>query len=339
MTLRHLNNQAAANGSEAYYLIKEHLKTHGWVHQASGNGTTFSTTPGNVNDQITSSALMQTLRAWAVYRAPGASTHQWLIQTEANTARIRLKFSPAAGFTQLGLDASGVANGAISATVCPSALDQVIVQGGISDQANNGSFGNTFPTNKFMLHGFCDDASPYGFAFWAVAVGLPVPQWTWYMDPLLMTWPGDPDPYAFHSTGVTANGVAIYQLAIAGGLSDETSGPYALIQRAGNVPNAVRAPGCHWAGVVDAAVFPRSTGAANNAPSSGGWYGGFAKQPMIYARRTGLTGPNGWKGISTLFEIRQGSHSTMTTLTYRAAKDRIALGDVTTFWDGSTPVL
>jgi hypothetical protein len=43
---------------EAFFVIKELYKSAGWIHQASskGDGATFSTTPGNVNDVIASSA-------------------------------------------------------------------------------------------------------------------------------------------------------------------------------------------------------------------------------------------------------------------------------------------
>lgn len=108
-------------GEDFWYTAKEVLKAAGWVHWASGDGTSFSVTPGNVNDQITSVAEMAVNNAWYVLRDPG-SRRQILVQHGTVTGSFRVYYSALDTFVGTGF-------GAISATVPPSATDQQQIMG------------------------------------------------------------------------------------------------------------------------------------------------------------------------------------------------------------------
>lgn len=107
--------------------LKETLKQAGWIHQASGTGTsgTFSTTPGNVNDQITNSGTgtggMDRANAWFVLRDPGGR-REWMFQRLATSNSWRIYYSALDKFVGTGF-------GTVSATVPPSAADQQQIVG------------------------------------------------------------------------------------------------------------------------------------------------------------------------------------------------------------------
>ncbi len=83
-------NLVPTSFADAVFTLKTQLKAAGWVHQASGDGlAAFSTTPGNVNDQITSGGSgangMDNARAWFVLQQPGGGPRQLCFQRGGST--------------------------------------------------------------------------------------------------------------------------------------------------------------------------------------------------------------------------------------------------------------
>ena len=132
--------------------IKETLKQAGWIHRGSGTGTagTFSTTAGNVNDQITNTGTgaggMDRANAWFVLRDPGGR-REWMFQRLATSNTWRVYYSALDKFI-------GVGFGAVSATVPPSATDQQQIVG----VADVGAIWMPTPDNTYLHHVVAQDA-------------------------------------------------------------------------------------------------------------------------------------------------------------------------------------
>lgn len=114
-------NPVLNSDGDFWYRAKEVLKAAGWTHFASGDGTSFSTTPGNVNDQIASAAEMAVNNAWYVLADPG-NRRQIMVHKGVATGSFRVYYSALDTFIGTGF-------GAISATVPPSATDQQQLMG------------------------------------------------------------------------------------------------------------------------------------------------------------------------------------------------------------------
>lgn len=168
-------------GSTTLFQLKEVLKQAGWIHQASGTGTsgTFSVTPGNANDQITNEGTgaggMNRNNAWFVLRSPdGIREIMFNRSTSDNSWR---------GYYSARGTFIGTGFGAISATVPPSASDQsqfLGTAGGFTNVCPSSSAGGFVNTVAF------DDAisGVYGWYHMHVAAGTTTPAHFMCMEPL-----------------------------------------------------------------------------------------------------------------------------------------------------------
>lgn len=163
------NPQPAGSGTiEFLWNIIQTLLSAGWTHFASGTGTsgTFSTTPGNVNNQITSTGTgaggFDRNNAWIVLRDP-ANKRQLLIQRGTSNTQIRVYYSALDTFVGTGF-------GAISATVPPSATDQQQLVGSagayVTIQNPTSSQGT-----RFHCIAFSDPLNTDCYTFYAWATG------------------------------------------------------------------------------------------------------------------------------------------------------------------------
>jgi hypothetical protein len=220
-----------------------------------------------------------------------------------------------------------VPTGSISASNCPSASDQLLVNGGINDTGAS-SPGTLFtPAGTYRMHGFADDAAPGGFCFWTVYTGTPRTIWVWYLDPMLIPAAGDPEPYVIHHVAIGGN-VTPFGMGLTSYLGDETNGPLAPFKRTTG-GGFYRCPGL---------LYGQDTGQIVAPGSSQGVYGPEAQLPLVYARRAALTNYGGFKGVSSLFRVRLSPRSTMETMAARSTRDQVVLDDVVTLWDGTMPL-
>lgn len=172
---------ASGAGSTSIFQLKEVLKQAGWVHFASGTGTggTFSTTPGNANDQITNEGTgaggLNRNNAWFVLRDP-ADVRQVMFHRSTTDNLWRAYYSARSTFIGTGF-------GAVSATVPPSAADQGQFRG------TAGGFANVVPStgsNSFVNTVAWSDAvnGVYGFYHFHIAPDGLVPQYFMCCEPL-----------------------------------------------------------------------------------------------------------------------------------------------------------
>ena len=59
--------------------------------------------------------------------------------------------------------------------------------------------------------------------------------------------------------------------------------------------------------------------------------------PVVWDRRSALTAPTGYKGVSSLFQWLGTSRSVGDTITKITSKDKIVIGHLIADWDGTLP--
>jgi hypothetical protein len=326
----------ATNG-EALFRLKEALKSWGWVVQASSDGTTFSNTPGNLNDQITTVAKMGNNNAWFVIKEPSTQGRQYGVKHATSTTMI---------VTYIPLDGSNntqAASGAGTATALPTYTTQVALHGTLPNTAASSWF-STAGTAYFHIG--VDDAAPYSFYMISATVGTGLPEGgCWLRDGMLAgSYPSaDVDPYvnflgktntvtgssnALNIRNISYNtGATTYNSALCGhgylrkNLSGET---YVSIQATW--------PSTKTASSVSGAVNVNNFGTDSHA-------GRIYTMPVVWIRGTynSQAVPVGYKGISSFLRWTMLSRSGGTTLTISSTRDRVIFGDINVPWDGSVP--
>jgi hypothetical protein len=195
MTMQYDVNFIPATFAEAIFRLKQLLKTAGWIHQASSDGTTFTTTPGNVNDAITSAGIgaggMENSLAWFVLQQPGG-TRQFCFQIDTTTTWY-IKLSVSAGFT----------GGTPSATEVPSATDEIVLVGLGPDAGPTFEAIPLYPDGQQTFNIVADDAAPHGW--WAGGHGYNLQDWLVGPNPGPMWYDHTPANRAGHAMTFDVN--------------------------------------------------------------------------------------------------------------------------------------
>jgi hypothetical protein len=313
-------NITTGSFSALMFRLKELLKTAGWVHEASSDGTNVSNTTGNANDQITGTEFT-TNNAWWVGADPNGRT--WIFRRGASDGSWMVVYVP--------LDAAGAkqvktANGTTAAV--PTYTTQQVMVGTLP---NTTAAWATGAGNRWALA--ADNQAPYGtyMVGWSAAGAPNTAGGIWIVDPLARgTYKSnDADPYVFHVR--TSSGSGLLQA----GIATDTTGPLAYYRKG--------LTGEAWLthqGMVLAMLQGGST-LAVAAPADFGLNPYNPREedciPIVYGRRAGVTGTvqqaAGFKGHSSLMRWRSCNYPTGFLLKRKVANDRIVIGDVTLPWD------
>lgn len=302
-------NQTPATGAVHVYTMIDLLKSAGWTQQDSSDGTTRAT------NQVTSGASgtngLGNNNAWVRLRGPGGVI-EIIFQRGTSNIAWRCKFSLSAQFI----------GGSPSASVTPSATDELIVWGSGTDASP--TFTTLIGTDATYRSQFCaDNASPYGFYWFSYPIGGGTPTSCFVMDPLSNVSTGDTFNYVFarSSTNVFANtGASLTNINV-------TSVTGGVMTKVG--ASTVTTQGMVYYDV-GGQVVPGNAGTNQVTGKDDGY-------PIMYARRATLnTNGNGYKGISTLIKWNGVSRTTGDLFSISSAKDFITAGDCRLPWDGTT---
>jgi hypothetical protein len=289
------------------------LKTAGWTQQDSSDGTTRAAA------QVTSGASgaggLANNSAWVRLQDP-AGTREFTIQrSTASNLQWRVKYSQSAKFT----------GGSPSATQTPSATDETLIVGGGSDAVP--SFVQWFTTDNTYRGQYCaNNASPYGSYHVAYTPAGTV-NGVFVMDPLIGTDSADTDLYAF---------IRLYQTTAA------YTNLYSELATAGTTTGILGFLSSSYVAVAAAVVYNQQVGHVYFPDSGAGGVGtnpfstkdeGF---PLIYCRRSTLTAPTGWKGISTMVRWNGKVRTLGDRFTVSTANDWWSVNDIRLPWDGSS---
>lgn len=186
-------NSAATTSAEPFYRIKELFKTAGWSVISSGDGLSAYSSSADVISSFSSGANGVNTRAWFVVQHPVLDGYQKSVcfQESSTIGRYRIKIS-----------ISGFSGGSPSATVVPSATDEMVLYGAGTDASPTGdSFVNSTATNTRMNY-ICGDASEkWVFFFTNQLVGAGTLGAFIMMDRLTNTNSLDVDPYFYFANG------------------------------------------------------------------------------------------------------------------------------------------
>jgi len=343
------------------FTLKEHLKSVGWVIQASSDGTSFNTTPGNANDVITTVDKMNQDFAWFVIKKPD-DNRQLCFQIQrrlGDTANpqstgFRIKYSVNVGFT----------SGTPSAIQTPYALDEQFVLGKYgSDPARFGTdaspqwsewLGSQRITGT-IFHIAADNAAPYGW--WIVGYGMQGDGhlsgrtgWAAVFDPIMHAVPGDLDPYAFYFTWAGYGNALDDELQYA--FQPGQSSIWGYIDYGGPVETWLPMQ-THFPDYV--ASERRMQNPINNKVDRWpvvyglpmGWsYNSYnnkitAPQFQVGTDGFGLSAPGmirGYKGVSSLMQFCNAHLSNGQALKAVTSRDKIVVGKVILDWNGSLPL-
>jgi hypothetical protein len=300
--------------------FKEGLKSAGCTHWASGTGSggTFTTTPGNGNDVLTSGSKFANTSAWWIGYWPDG--RQICIQRGSDTSTWRVSYSPSLTFS----------GGSPSATVAPTAAD---VQYVVGDASNYWYMFSTGGVGTTRLKAMYQDAAPYGFWLLGHPSGGGLGYTELFKDPLETgSYPSeDLEPYVWGTNNITpsAYNQTAYkaQHSMSLPVSDGTGGPRGFL-------------GTSWVNL-PALYFRDNSNAIEpgvaNCLSVNPFNGKDDMLPVMYARYAGYFGPSGYKGRSSLFRWTGITRGVGDTLSKTTSKDRIVLGHVSAEWDGTTP--
>lgn len=198
-------NNAVATGATAAFVLKEMLKQNGWTVPSSSDGTTFNSSGDQITTGNSGAGGMANNNAWWRVRDP-SGVREMLYQRGTGNTVCRWKWSHSARFT----------GGSPSATVTPSATDEILYRGGGTDASP--TFATVWGTDgAYRLHCGGDAAAPYDWWYYTtISAGGATSFNGWYVNMTPGTYEAlDAAPYVISlgsSGAVTApssNGAAL----------------------------------------------------------------------------------------------------------------------------------
>lgn len=305
------------------------LISAGWTCAGSSDGSSFSN--AGTNYWVNAAAVAHN-QAWIRLKMPTVSGVQREILIQRNTSSVswRVGYSYSAGFT-------GTANGAISATVAPTATDG---HDWLSATApTTGGFqggGATYIThlltdNTYICNIAAQSAAPYGFWMWTAA-NTSTTRSLIALDPLVSgSYPsGELEPYVLLGS-ITANpGTKSFYL----GGSNSISG---ASQVRAWLRKGLTGEGFNQIGVIIPVLNGSNISNTNVVLGPMSYDGQDPLLPVFYGRIVTLAPPSGFKGQSSLFRAVVNTKAVKDTYSASGTKNYVVLGDLAADWDGSTP--
>jgi hypothetical protein len=324
-------SRTPVDGAEAMFILIRNLMNAGWLHHASGTGTsgTFTTTPGSggtpdANCLITTGTTLRGANSWCVLKHPSGSLLVLHRDTDTPYTSWRVCYVPTiAAATQ-----SPNNGGSISATVAPRYATEQYLKG------TSSTFVNALATDgTYRWHVVSETTDG---TFWAMPWILGTASLNSVGGLLLDkvatgSYPTeDTDPYVWYTPHPGDNNFSIIDLSSES--AGTTKSPKCYLRRELLGEGWVDMPVCSLVSGANNRVLPSLLGTnPHNAKDDG--------IPVIYARRGGLTTPVGWKGLSTMMRYNAATHATGEPLTKTTTRDRICIGDFNLYWDGTVPTI
>ena len=323
-------NQSPSTGAIAMYQLIAAMLSGGWVQKGSGDATTFSNSAaGPVTNGGTGASGLGNNAAWVRLQMPAlsfagvSSNRELLIQRGNSDINWWIRYSPTLNFT-------GSAGGAISATVAPTAVDQVNILGTAQAGTTIFSTNNTYRCNCMAY----DGTNSYGFyLFTFVNGGGNVAKAAFVMDPMTSASSGDKDPYLFYAAGPStavfsgqgSNDFRSDTGNILGFLSTNitASSNFVLIQS-----------NTYYQPQVAVTIIPSGLSVDPFGNQDHVW-------PIFFSRRSNMSQPVGPKGYGTIMKFTGVARNIGDTISTTASgsADYIVVTDIALPWNGSTPTV
>lgn len=335
MALVYTKNLVCSDVAAGIFNLKALLKSVGWTVTGSGEGAggaNFSTTADIITQASTGVGGMANVNAWFRIAMP-AGGRTFIFKNITAIGTWVIKYAYTGGFT-------GVVDGAISATVAPTATTPAEEQLLVGASSTTGwSIG---ATGAWRYNMAADNAAPYGFYWTGAAQGVTGVNGNTcgiVLDPMLSGSydASDVDPYVFYFCNKGSNSALV------------TGEPF------GYLTNGMATESKNFAGqsyirkgYADS-IFTWMTAAKQMAISSldiipnGLMPSPYTSKdpvaPIVWMHRFVTSGLSCVKGVSTMMKWNGVYRNTWDTLSLLGSKDRIVGGSVNLPWDGSTPIV
>lgn len=195
MALQYNINLTPSTGANAVFNIMAWLAAQSWTIPTSSDGLTYNPSGQQITTSGAGAGGMSNLDAWWVGQIPGGSK-AFCFQRGSTNQLWRVKYSPNNGFIV----------GSPTATVTPTATDQVVILGGGTDAAP--TFANLFAGDgTYRLEIVADNAAPYNFFSVAFPIASGIANncnHAFFMDSVANVFATDTDPFAVSAGGGAA---------------------------------------------------------------------------------------------------------------------------------------
>jgi hypothetical protein len=324
MAFQFSTNNLPTAGTIAMYTVLTTLVAAGWTVKSDADGTTYNSSGGQITGGNSGAHGLANTQAWFRIQAPivGSQHRELIFQRTTTNVLWRIKYSASAGFT----------GGSPSATIVPSATDEVVIFGSGTNASPTGA--TLFGADggyRFSI-GAGDSSVGYGFYWFGNNVGTTTLTTGFLMDVMKTgTYStGDADPCALYDgygTGVftavnSSPGIANYTNTF-GLLGTTYVGLSTSIISLGGTLNTTYF------------IFPAGPG-AHSLPNP------FTSNDDMFAvywgRVSVQTTPQGYKGTSSIMLAPSTQRTSLDTFSISSAKDHILLGHYIFPWDSSTPL-
>jgi len=314
-----VNNAGGANGgAEAVFLLKELLKSAGWVVRSSGDGTTFFAASDGITTAGAGAGGMNNSRAWFCIRQPPSAVprREFCCQRgSSGEAFWWITMSAEDGFTLTAGDADDK----------PTATDDENLFG-------TTTVGTTLfaAAASYRIHIGADNAAPFAFWFFCVTNGTGANPTAIVFEPLAAGSFNsvDADPAVYYVEAASATTLVSTSLAA-------TGGPVGWFNK-----NTVGPGGPELFVDMPALEYRRSGGTiAPNGAGSNPYDGDDNHFPIPYGRDTSTASSLGWKGFGSQMRWKGTVRANMSTLSDGGTRTKVIVGDVVLPWDGSVPVV
>lgn len=307
-----------------------------WKVLGSSDGSSFNTAASGIDYWQSGSSGAKgcaNSQAWVRLQMPsvGGIQRELLIQRNTTNTSWRVGYSYSAGFT-------GTGNGAISATVAPTATDaqdflstSTPTVGGF--QSGGAAYTAFFATdNTYVCSIAAQSVAPYGFWLWT-STSLTAMSSGFMLDPLLAnSYPsGDPEPYVLYGTGASGTFGAVGAMG-GSAIIVNTSGVKAWLKK------GIAGEGFVQLGAADYVLNTNAIPAATQLYQN--YDGNDILIPVFYGRVASLAAPVGGKGTSSLMKSLLNVRNFREALSVGAgSRNYIVVGVHAVDWDGSAPAL
>jgi hypothetical protein len=326
MTYHYSTNTLPSAGSVAIYSVMTTLVAAGWTVKSTGDGTTYTSSGNGITGGGTGAGGLGNNNAWFRIQAPvvGSQKRELCFQRTTTNLLWRVKYSASANFT----------GGSPSATIVPSATDEVVIFGSGTNASPTGA--TQFGTDGQYRFSVVAGDSTVGYSFyWAGSNSTTTTVTTGFLMDVMTIGSyssGDTDPCVIYDGYGTGVFTAISSSPGIGGYTNT----FGLLGTTylGISTSIIGLSSNAYTGVL---YFLAPALAGTNALPNP-FTGNDDLLPTFWGRFVSSSTSQGYKGTSSMLLSPTTRRSSLDTFTVSTAKDHILFGHYVLPWDGSTPL-
>lgn len=306
-------NYAPANIDAAEFELKRILKLAGHTVPRSSDGTTYNSSGDQISAGTAGANGWANTQAWFCVR--DGKGREWCIQRGSSTSTLRVKTSPAVGFT----------TGSPDATHVPSASDEIVRLGGGTDASPTFATVRPSTAGAMRYQILADGGTDQGWVIVGYGTGAR-PTYLLGIDPMAAGSYSASDTYPYVTL---CNGNTSASMLDKATLSDAYSVLLTAYLKNGASYTSQQ--------VTMESYYTNGLRVVPDGLSVNPVDGNDPTRPIVYSRAAASSAPNGEKGQSSLFKWGGVARAHCDLFTIVSTKDFARMGDLLVGnWDGAT---